>query len=429
MKTLLYIFTLSLMLLCSSCNTKNKVTNANDYEKYLSLNTNKTYNDALKIQKFWSKKLEENPNQYPYLTKIANAQSVLFNQTGTISYLIDAEKNLLKLNERTNFNKASQLRTLAKNNITQHKFKGALKYLLLAEKNGEKLIATQKMLFDVYLELGDEEKARTYLTIIEKENDFDYFIRLSKYMDYKGNLTAAIHHLEKAIEIAEFSNNEKLKLWAYTNIADYYGHANQIEKSYTYYLKALAIDSNEIYALKGIAWILFSYERNAIEAMRIINAISKVNVSPDYHLLKAEISAFLDNENDKKAYLNEYLTQLENIKYGDMYNKYKVLLFAENKTEIQQAIQLAKKEIKNRPTVQSYDLLAWSYFNNGEFIKAKNMIDKYVINKSSEPEILFHVANIYKHYNELEKVSKIKTELQESIYELGPLMEEHIKRL
>lgn len=429
MKNLLYIFILSLMFFCCSCNTKNKVTNIEDYEKYLSLNTNKIYNDALKIQDFWTKKIEGNPNQYPYLSKIANAESILFNQTGNISYLVDAEKNLLKLNEKTNFNKASQLRALAKNNITQHKFKEALKYLLLAEKNGEKLIATQKMLFDVYLELGNEEKATTYLTIIEKENDFDYFIRLSKYMDHIGNLTAAIHHLEKAIKIAESSNNKGLKLWAYTNIADYYGHANQIDKSYTYYLKALAINSNEVYALKGIAWILFSYERNATEAMRVINAISKVNISPDYHLLKAEISSFLSNKNDEEIYLNKYFTQLENVKYGNMYNKYKVLLFAENKNEIQQAIQLAKKEVENRPTVQSYDLLAWSYFNNNEFTKAKNMIDKYVINKSSEPEILFHVANIYKHYNELEKVSEIKDELQEAIYELGPLMEENIKRL
>jgi hypothetical protein len=47
----------------------------------------------------------------------------------------------------------------------------------------------------------------------------------------------------------------------------------RIQESYDSYLKTLAIDPNYSYALKGIAWIVFSHERNTKEAKRIVEAI------------------------------------------------------------------------------------------------------------------------------------------------------------
>jgi hypothetical protein len=42
----------------------------------------------------------------------------------------------------------------------------------------------------------------------------------------------------------------------------------RIQESYDSYLKTLAIDPNYSYALKGIAWIVFSHERNTKEAKK-----------------------------------------------------------------------------------------------------------------------------------------------------------------
>ena len=48
------------------------------------------------------------------------------------------------------------------------------------------------------------------------------------------------------------------------------------------------------------------------------------------------------------------------------YNAYKIELWAEDLSTVEDAIALAEKEIKLRPTAQAYDLLAWSYFKNNE---------------------------------------------------------------
>ena len=121
---------------------------------------------------------------------------------GKIDHLIQAEKYLKKANKATNFSNAGYLKSLASNCISQHKFKNALELLTKAERIGEHLEGTQKMLFDVYLELGNYELAKVYLSKFVNFSDFDYLIRLSKWSDHEGDLDAAIKYMEKAKVIA-----------------------------------------------------------------------------------------------------------------------------------------------------------------------------------------------------------------------------------
>lgn len=336
------------------------------------------------------------------------------------------EAHLEILNTKTNYNNAGYLRSAAKNFITQHRFKESLNLLLKAEENGEKLLASQKMLFDVHLELGNKQEAEMYLNKIKDVKSFDYLIRLSKWSDHEGDLDHAIFYMESAMKIAENSNNENLEKWVYTNIADYYGHAGEIKKSYQHYLKALAINPNEAYAKKGIAWIVFSYENNAAEALRIINSLE--NQLPDYYLLKAKIADYQGDQKGKEENIASYVSLTENPKYGDMYNKYTILLCNEELNNFDNALELSQKEIDNRPTTQSYDLLAWTYFNHGNFDKALNIVNEYVVDKTSEPEALYHIAEIYKANNLQIKPSDLE-ELSGSFFELGPLISQKIELL
>mgnify|MGYP000418651067 FL=1 len=93
----------------------------------------------------------------------------------------------------------------------------------------------------------------------------------------------------------------------------------------------MTINPNNSYAKKGIAWIVFSYERNPEEALRILNTVTKENASPDYHLLKAEIADFMGNVAEKENQINIYLQKVSNKDYGVMYHKYNVLLFSDKK--------------------------------------------------------------------------------------------------
>ena len=412
-----------------SCNrhTDKQVTNSKDYNQYLDLSSNSRLSAIKSDYNFWKNKLSETPNQFPYNAKLAAANSKIFQLTGTISHLKNAEQNLIKANEKTSYNNASYLRSLARNYISQHRFREALTLLKKAEYNGENLKRTHFMLIDVHLELGNHQKVTQYLSKVKNFKDFDYLIRLSKYNDHLGNLDNAIKYLEDALVIAKASKNQDLIQWNHTNLADYYGHAGRIEDSYNAYLKALAINPNNSYAKKGIAWIVFSYERNPEEALRILNTVTKENASPDYHLLKAEIADYVGNIEEKENQINSYLSKVTNKDYGVMYHKYSVLLFSEdNKKE---AIHLAKQEVAERPTAQSYDLLAWAYYKNGNYKEALKLTEQYVLDNTFEPEALLHSAYILKANGKQNIANELKEELLGAIYELGPNAASEIKNI
>ena len=429
MKIFYKTLVLTALITLTSCSKEKQITNKKDYVQYLSISDNELLSTIKQERSFWTTKLNESPNQFLYLAKIARAESNLFENTGNIKNLINAEQKLIEINTKTNYNNASYLRMLSKNYISQHKFNEALLVLKKAELNGEDLLSTQKMLFDVYLELGNTTEAQNYLSLFENESDFDYLIRLSKWSNYQGNLSLAIFSMKKATKMAEQLNNKNLMQWSYTNLADFLGHANQIKASYNYYLKALEINPHDSYAKKGIAWIVYSYERNPTEALHILNNIGYEKTTPDHQLLKAEIYEFMKNENQRKKAINSYVTLVENKLYGAMYNSYNIDINLDEFNNIDKAIEIAKEEIKNRPTPQSYDLLAWSYFKKGNLNEAVKIIDKYVINKTSEPEVLYHIAKIYKANNHMDYIANIKKELLDSSYELGPIMEQKINKI
>ena len=425
----LIIYLSCTIFLLSACSNKadNKITSKEDYQHYLAAKPQIKAIQERENLSFWENKLLEHPDQYPYLAKIASANTKLFSYTGEIRYLKSAELSLIALNKKTI--NAGHLRALARNYISQHKFQESLTLLIKAEENGENLIATQKMLFDVHLELGNDTKAEKYLKVLEQSNGFDYLIRASKWSDERGNLDRAISYLQRALAIAEASKNDELLLWSYTNLADFYGHNNQIKKSYEFYLKSLELDPNNAYAKKGIAWIVYSYENNPEESMRILSVIQKNHQSPDYKLLQAELAEYMDDEKQKKKYLQTYLSAVENEMYGEMYNQYNAKLFLEEYSNEDTALAIIKREIANRPTAASYDLLAWATLKNGAVRDALTIAEKHVVGKTYEPEALYHLAEIYKANDMPEKAKRLKDELVESSYELGPLMAVKIKQI
>lgn len=425
---ILVFVTFSITISCNTDKTK-EITNSEDYQAYLQIDKNISLENAKEEFNFWNIKLEKAPSQYIYHSNIASANAQIFNLTGDINQLKEAEKNLVAVNEKTNFNNAGYLRSLAKNYISQHRFQEALEVLTKAENNAEKLQQTHLMLVDVHLELGNLEKVEQYLSKVKNFKDFDYLIRVSKYNDHIGNLDNAIKYLEDALKIAKSSKNQSLIQWNYTNLADYYGHAGRIEDSYKAYLNALAINPNNSYAKKGIAWIVYSYERNPEEALRILETVTKENAAPDYHLLKAEIADFMGDVEEKENQTKKYLAKVDDKKYGAMYAKYNVLLFADDDLQKAKALEIAKSEVEARPTAQSYDLLAWAHYKNGNTEKAIKIAKEHVIGKTFEPEALLHTAYILKANGNQKEAQELRTELLGAIYELGPASEKEIKSI
>ncbi len=422
-----YALVLLVVVLTFSCQPQPDFkTNKKDYDSFL---TSESVITTSKQFELWNSKIKSDSLQSLALRNVAQEYNRFFQATGEIEYLKKAEQALQKALETAAIGKTGYHRTLARNYISQHRFKEALELAESARQFGSGVNASQSLLFDVHMELGNYNKAERYLDSIKNMSDFGYLIRLAKWNDYKGDLETAIHFMEKAREKAESSKNRGLLLWSYTNLADFYGHAGRIEDSYTYYLKALEIDPKNAYAKKGLAWIVYSHEKNGTEALRIVNSILETYQSPELYLLKGEIAEFIGDEELKVEALDDYYNLVENSSYGVMYNAHNVDFYVNELQQVDKALSLAWQEVKQRPTPESYSLLAYSLLKLGEKEQALQVINDQVAGKTFVPSVLQHMAEIYKANGIEEEVSALKQELLGALYELGPNSEPKILNL
>lgn len=421
----------SLILLLSLCilSCSTTITKPQDYEQSLNAQTNEAVKNAALRLNFWNTKIKTDSMQLASLPYAAEAYGSLFQNTADIQYLKAAEKTLKRAADIAAIGKSGHLEALAANYIKQHRFQEALSALEQAYIIGGKTKSTTFMLFDVHMELGHYREAQTYLDLTSDFTDFNYLTRLAKWKDYVGDLDATIHYMEEARNIAEGSNKKDIRMWVYTNLADYYGHAGRLQDSYNHYLKALQLDPTNAYAKKGIAWIAYSHEANATEALRILNSIPAEYYSPDYYLLKAEIAEFMNDEGTKKEQLALYASAVSNPDYGSMYNIPTALILAEENGNYDTALRLAEQEVAARATPETYSLLAHILLLKGDVHKALEISEKYVAGQTFEPEANYRLAAIYKANNKKDVMATLEADLRGSHFELGPLTAKRIEQL
>ncbi|NNC62753.1 MAG: tetratricopeptide repeat protein [Eudoraea sp.] len=409
-----------LLFLLTSCELweNGKVTDPQDYNTYLQAGPSTT---SSKYFRLWNSKIKPDSLQLSSFGIVAGQYNSFFQATGEITYLKKAEIALTKAVDIAAIGKSDYLRALARNYISQHRFKEALNLALEARKLGSGVLDSQYLLFDLYMELGEFNKAEQYLDSTRNMSAFGSLIRLAKWNDHQGNLDTTIRLMEKAAKKAEQAANHSTRLWSYTNLADYYGHAGRITDSYQYYLKALSLDPQNAYAKKGIAWIAYSHEGDINEAMRILESIDDHYQSPDLYLLKAEIAEYSGDTTEYIKSMDAFFKMSENPLYGEMYNAYKIDLYLNSTLQYDKAVALALRDVKNRPTPSAYTLLAYSYFKAGEKDKAYKLVEEHVLGKSEEPLVLLQLAEILKDRGDLARVKQIRNSLEEAAFELGPL--------
>jgi tetratricopeptide (TPR) repeat protein len=399
-----------------------------EYEKYLVLEPDSINNKVTLEQKFTkADSLLINPPNLTELTVLRTDLLEIFEQTGKVKALNTATQLQEKVADITAIKKEKQLRYLAQLYIKQHRFKDAKialdKAVTISDTKQNKYVA-----FDISMELGDYSEAKKLIGEIAQDNDYNYLIRLAKWKDHEGNLDRTIEVMHKAEKLAEASGNPLLNVWMYSNLGDYYGHNNQLDLSYEYYLKTLELDNKNFYTLRKIAYILYAHQGEYDKALKIIDYLQKHNPTPDLSLFEAEIYAVSNQEAKYKEAINQFITKVENDSYGDMYNGYLVPVYI-REGQAEKALIIANKEVQNRSTPESYSLLASAQLANNQKTEALETIQTKVLDKTYEPKTLLVAARVLKANEKFEEVKPIKEELEGAAFEMGPFLMQEIKAL
>ena len=419
-------------LLAAGCQSKLKtVTRAEDYERYLQLKSQSSLRTLKLINtdiNFWSQRLKSGVSFDPVCrVKLAGLYAARFKVAGDIRDIHTSDSLYVLANPLIKIGSSSVYRAMAANCITQHKFKQAKLFIDTALQMGDDKYASLLMQCDVSIELGDLTLAKKCLNQIEDKNDFDYLIREAKLLDHQGHLPDGIRKMEKAERQARSSNNDKLFSWVETNLGDMYGHANRFSDAYRCYLDVLKKDPEDFYALKGIAWLAFSHDKNVTAAKRILRYLSDLHPVPDYDLMLAKIAAYENDLAGKNKLLTRFLDEVHDPRYGDMYNKYVFYLSSDDTRNIDRALSIAEREVSNRPTPQSFDLLAWAKFQAGQKQQALEIEKRFVENRNFEPDAFYHLGIIYATSGNRALGRKYLGQARNSSFELGPAMADQVE--
>lgn len=426
MKNILIVFAAILIVSCNKVK-KEQLTSKKDYDSYLDSKISPSRFATLEELTFWQNRVGKDSLNTIAISKLSDNYTTLFSETGNVDYLLTSEKLIKKALVVSARGKDTYMRSLAHNYISQHRFKEAKVLLDSAYGFPDNKRATEFMLFDISMELGEYDKAYEYLGSVKNLSDYNYLIRLAKWSDHKGDLDAAIRYMEKAKAIAESGGVNSLKIWSYTNIADFYGHAGRLDDSYRHYLMTLAIQPDNAYAKKGIAWIVYSAEKNTSEANRILDSVMKTHKAPDYFLLKSEMAKFDGNFSEVTKQSQNFIDAINNGNYGGMYNTYLIKLYTE--TDPEMALSLAQRELSNRATPETYQLLAFAQLKAGQKEEALITLETHVVGKTSEPKALYCTALVYKANGMNDRVIPLKEDLLDASFELGPVLAKEIEKL
>jgi tetratricopeptide (TPR) repeat protein len=419
MKNYLFLFPF-IFLLLAGCGPR-EILHPQDYAAFLDpahiQQAEEKHREEIRV---WQERLSRDTGSYVNLLELGYAYTALFHLKGDAAALRTGDSLIKRASAKLNDSDPAISQALTQVSITQHRFRDAEQYLQRASANGSPY--TQALLsFDVQMELGNASTARNSMAALRDPNSFDYLIRKAKYEDHSGNLDGAIKLMEQAFERIKSTNRKSLYCWAASNLGDMYGHAGRIADSYRLYLDALEKDPSYVYALKGLAWIAYSYEGNTAEAKRLAHFISSQVNMPDIHLFLAEIAEAEGDEELKKEHTQQFLSTVNRPIYGGMYNKYLIELYTSDVPDLDKAEKLALEEVGSRPSPETWSWLSWVYHKKGAHRKAYDLYRDRVVGKTFEPDAQYKGALILLANGREEEGIKMLKECLESSFELGPV--------
>ena len=395
-----------------------------------SLITNYTQPAAIKANEaetnFWKQRIVPNKPDIVNDARYASGLSARFSLLGDITDIKKADSVLLKLAAAFNQKEASPYLSLVANCIKQHRFKEAEDYLQKAKSIGIKKYDYTASSFDVNFELGHYENAFASLQLVKQPNDYGYFFRKSKWEHYKGNMDSSIKAMLKAADLA--GSIDVLRQAAVSNAADLYLHNRDLEKANDLYIQSIHSNSADYHSLIGLAWIALVHDKKDTLAEKIFSFVHSKIKSPDPLFKLVQVAQVRKDNAAQKKYAAAFTQIATDTLYGTMYNKYLIELYTGILNEPAKAEAIAKKEIENRATPQTYAWYAFALLSNNKKEEAYKIYEQFVSGKPLEGLELYYMGKLMQAFNKGYNAQQFFEAAAKNKYDLSPAFVDDLEK-
>ena len=89
----------------------------------------------------------------------------------------------------------------------------------------------------------------------------------------------------------------------------------------------------------------------------------------------------------------EYIGKLAALN-EQVYNRQLANFYSDHDLKLEEALQLALAELKDRKDINGYDAAAWAYYKNGEFDEAQEMMGHALAMGTQDAHLFYHAGMI-----------------------------------
>ena len=374
---------------------------------------------------FWKSRIDPAMPGYLNESRYAGCLNMRFRFFGDIDDLKNADSILKKVNRDFNYKEASADISLVSYCITQHSFMQADSFLQKAKELGLRPYQSLTSSFDVDFELGRYSQATIGLKAIRSPNDYGYFFRKSKMDHLNGLLDSAVTAMLRAAELA--GDNDYIKGVALSNAADLYIHAGNLQEAYNLYLQCIRMNSADFHSIQGLGWIALLHDRNDSLAEKIFQFVQSKNKLPDPLFKLIQVAEERGDSALQKKYALDFEQKATDTIYGRMYNKYLIQLYTGVLQNPSRAESIAKSELNNRATPQTYAWYVWALFSNNKKDEAYKVFEQYVSGKPLEGLELYWMGKLMEGLNKGYNAQQFLKAAYKNKYDLDPAVASEIK--
>jgi tetratricopeptide (TPR) repeat protein len=404
LKKLAFLLIALPVLYVSACsNSKEAKTQSETNNLSERVQLSKTDNEI----RYYQSRIKRDPNKHSTYIKLGDAYIQKARETGDTAYYSKAGEVFQKALE-LNPNNYTTVVYLGQVSSAKHEFQDALNHAKKAIELRPQDSHAYGIQGDAYIELGQYEDAKkAYETMFNLEPGLDSYSRISYIKELNGDVGRAIKAMKKGIEEGIRRNLPRENVaWAQYILGEIYFNAGDLKNAQEQYKTSIGTYGNYYYALSGLARVRAA-EKNYKEAIELYNKAIGIVPLPVFVSFLGDVYKKTGNiEQAKKQYdLVEYIGLLSKINKV-VYNRELALFYADHDLRLDEALELARRELEVRRDIYTYDTLAWTLYKNDRHEEALEASKESLILGTKDANLFFHIGMIYYKLGDMVKAKE-----------------------
>ncbi|UCH85130.1 MAG: hypothetical protein JSW50_05425 [Candidatus Latescibacterota bacterium] len=355
--------------------------------------------DAKRLVRHYLDQTAENPKATEGWVRLSEAYLWLASDTGDLDQIANADSAVASALALAPVD-VPALNQLSRVRSAQHRFEDVLHIQRESIYYGLMNAESWGIVGDAYMDLGRYRSADScYYAMFELDPDFGSLMRVARRMFDIGDYAEAVLYANAAIDTAWRGNESHIR-----ELADAHVRLGRMKLSRGDLEWAMVWSDSSLAVVPGYG--------PALELRAVVHRLrgrfeqakslyrQLVDVSADPRFVSGLARVYAESGDDETA---DSLVHAASETYKRLLGRYPGIVrrsyiefLLDWDRDVERAQQLAFKESRTRKDVNTYDLLAWAYYKNGNYNLAWSSIALALRRDAQHPKIIYHAAVIAK---------------------------------